>query len=102
MLIQVPNLNCRINYLERETKSDQVMIVTNLVPKVSSQLTGEGGPDPDPPCLKRRKAETMASSLPSILKRGGDGHDHIPPLLLERHGKGQGHLPTFLLGVGRR
>ena len=47
MLIQVPNLNCRINHLEKETKSDQVMILTNLVPKVISQLTGEAGPDPE-------------------------------------------------------
>ena len=40
MLIQVPNLNCRINHLERETKTDQVMIFNNIVPNsvLSSQV----------------------------------------------------------------
>ena len=58
------------------------------------------------PFLKRKEAETMASSSASFWKRHGDDHDHSPPLVRRRRAEvmvtfasGRDHslLPSFLL-----
>ena len=78
--MQVPNLNCRINHLERETKTDQVMIVTNLVPKLSSQLTGEAGPDPEDSERKAGERESAGWRGESDNNQPGGDPEHCKML----------------------